>query len=79
MIDEAALVEALKQKTILGAGLDVFENEPKLTLGLIELPNVVLTPHTARATNEARAAMSRLAAENIIATLSGQTPPNLVK
>jgi len=79
VIDEVALVEALKQKTILGAGLDVFENEPKLTPGLIELPNVVLTPHTASATNEARAAMSRLAAENIIATLSGQAPPNLVK
>ncbi len=79
VIDEVALVEALKQKTILGAGLDVFENEPKLTTGLIELPNVVLTPHTASATNEARAAMSRLAAENIIAALSGQTPPNLVR
>ncbi len=76
VIDEVALVEALKSKTIRGAGLDVFENEPKLTPGLAELSNVVITPHTASATEETRAAMSRLAAENVLAALAGQPAPN---
>ena len=79
VVDEAALIEALKSKKIFGAGLDVFENEPKLTAGLAELPNVVLTPHIASATHEAREAMSKLAAENILAALEGRKPPNLVK
>ncbi|MBI2099889.1 MAG: D-glycerate dehydrogenase [Candidatus Vogelbacteria bacterium] len=78
VVDEAALVEALKNGVIRGAGLDVFENEPKLAPGLADLPNVVLTPHIASATEEARSAMSRLAAENIIAVLTGQAPPNVV-
>lgn len=76
VIDEAALVDALKNKVIRGAALDVYENEPNLTPGLIELENVVLTPHTASATEETRAAMSEVAAKNIIATLEGQVPPN---
>ncbi len=80
VIDEAALVEALKNKIIRGAALDVYENEPNLTPGLVELENVVLTPHTASATEETRSAMSELAAKNIIAVLEGQVPPNnLVK
>ncbi len=79
VIDEAALVGALKNKTIRAAALDVFENEPALAPGLAELPNVVLTPHLASATEETRSAMSRVAAENIIAALEGGTPPNLVK
>ena len=79
VIDEAALVEALRAKTIRAAALDVFENEPALASGLAELQNVVLTPHLASATEETRAAMSRLAAENIVAALLGKTPPNLVK
>jgi len=79
VVDEVALVEALKSKKIAGAGLDVYEHEPDLTPGLSELPNVALTPHTASATNEARSAMSRIAAENIIAALEGKTPPNAVK
>lgn len=79
VVDEAALVAALKNKTIRGAGLDVFEHEPELASGLADLPNVVLTPHTASATEEARQAMSLLAAQNIIAALEGQTPPNWVK
>lgn len=79
VIDEAALVEALKNGVIRGAGLDVFEFEPKLAEGLKDLPNVVLTPHIASATEFARDEMSRIAAENIIAVLEGQTPPNPVK
>jgi lactate dehydrogenase-like 2-hydroxyacid dehydrogenase len=72
------LVQALKQKTIAGAGLDVFEFEPKLTPGLTDLDNVVITPHIASATTEAREAMSKIAAENIIAALQGKEPPNKV-
>jgi len=79
VIDENALVKALKNGDIKGAGLDVYENEPKMAAGLAELPNTVLTPHTASATEETRAKMSELAAENIIAALSGQTPPSLIK
>lgn len=79
VIDEKALVEALKNKTIKGAGLDVFENEPALTSGLAELDNVILTPHIASATEETRSKMSELAAENIIAALEGRISPNLVK
>lgn len=78
VIDEAALVEALKNKIIRGAGLDVFENEPKLAAGLADLPNVVITPHTASATEEARAAMSEVVAKNIIAVLGGQPALNPV-
>ncbi|MAG12204.1 D-glycerate dehydrogenase [bacterium] len=78
VIDEVALVEALKNKTIKGAALDVFENEPKLTDGLAELDNVVLTPHIASATEETRGKMAELAAENIIAVLEGKEAPNKV-
>jgi lactate dehydrogenase-like 2-hydroxyacid dehydrogenase len=79
VIDETALVEALKNETIKGAALDVYENEPALAPGLAELENVILTPHIASATEETRQAMSEIAAKNIIAVLEGQTPPNLVK
>lgn len=79
VIDEVSLIEALKSKKIAGAGLDVYEREPDLTPGLTDLPNVALTPHTASATNEARNAMSRIAAGNIMAALEGKTPPNLAK
>lgn len=79
VVDERALVAALKNKKIAGAGIDVYEHEPKLTSGLTKLDNVVLTPHTASATIETRQAMSRAAAANIIAALEGKTPPNLVK
>lgn len=79
VIDEQALVKALRTKQIFGAGIDVFEHEPKLSPGLSRLPNVVLTPHTASATVEAREAMSRIAAENIIAVLSGKAPLNPVQ
>jgi glyoxylate reductase len=79
VIDEKALIEALKNKEIAGAALDVFENEPELTPGLAELENVVLTPHIASATKETRDKMAEMAANNVIAALEGQTPPNLVE
>jgi len=79
VIDENALVAALKNGEIKGAGLDVYELEPKMAEGLAQLPNTVLTPHTASATEETRGAMSELAAKNIIAVLSGQPPLTQVK
>ena len=74
VVDEDALVKILKQEKIRGAALDVFENEPLLAKGLKDLDNVVLTPHTASATYETRAEMSRIAAENIINVLEGRDP-----
>ena len=79
IVDEQALVRALRDGTIRGAALDVFENEPALSPGLAELENVILTPHTASATEETRQAMAELAAKNIIEALEGRPPPNLVK
>ncbi len=76
VIDEAALVEALRNGTIAGAGLDVYEREPQLAAGLAELPNVVLLPHLGSATTATRARMSAMVAENVIAVLSGREPPN---
>ena len=78
IIDEVALVEALKNKTIAGAGLDVFEFEPKLTKGLVKLENVILTPHIASASDTARNEMSTLVAQNVIDFLEGKVPPNKV-
>ncbi len=78
VVDEAALVAALRAGEIAGAGLDVFEHEPDLTEGLLELENVVFAPHAASATNEARTAMSRLAAQNVIAALEGRPLPTEV-
>jgi glyoxylate reductase len=79
IVDEAALVEALRTGEIAGAGLDVYEHEPELAEGLVALPSVVLAPHTASATHEARSAMSRLAAENVIAALDGRELPSEVR
>lgn len=85
IIDETALLHALKDKLIAGAGLDVYECEPLIdcnrrdSLELKKMNNVVLTPHTASATESARQAMSRVAAENIIAFVKGKVPPNAVK
>ncbi len=82
IVDEKALLRALKTKRIAGAALDVFECEPTIdcdvtdTLELKQFPNVILTPHIASATIEAREAMSMVAAQNIIAVLSGKPPLN---
>ncbi len=78
VIDEKALVAALQRKQIAGAALDVYEFEPKLASGLATLSNVILTPHIASATIEARQAMSRIAAENILAVLQGKRAITLV-
>ncbi len=75
LVDEAALVEALRSGTIAAAGLDVFEDEPRLAPGLVELDNVVVLPHIGSATTAARAAMVELACANIVAVLSGGRPP----
>lgn len=79
VVDEKALVDALKNGTIRGAGIDVFEEEPALAPGLAELDNVVITPHIASASEETRGKMSDIAASNIAAFLEGETPPNVVK
>jgi glyoxylate reductase len=78
IVDEAALVSALQNKTVAGAGLDVFEFEPKLAKGLVKLDNVILTPHIGSASDTARNEMSRLVADNIIAFFEGKVPPNKV-
>lgn len=78
VVDETALVEALRKKTIRGAAIDVFEDEPALAPGLADLENAVITPHIASATEEARGQMSEIAAQNIIDFLAGKTPPNVV-
>ncbi|WP_028315684.1 2-hydroxyacid dehydrogenase [Desulfatibacillum aliphaticivorans] len=75
VVDESALVEALKSGEIAGAGLDVYEFEPKLTPGLRELDNVVLAAHTGSATDTARSNMALLAAKNLLAMLEGGNPP----
>ncbi len=79
VVDEAALVETLKEKKIAGAALDVFEKEPELMPGLNELDNVILTPHTASGTEGTRNKMSEMAASNVIAVLAGEDPVNPVK
>lgn len=85
IVEEKALLRALKQKKIAAAGLDVFECEPSIDcdirdhLALKNFSNVIITPHTASATEETRQAMSRVAATNIIEALEGRTPPNLVR
>ncbi len=74
VVDEAALAEALSAGVIAGAGLDVFENEPDVHPGLLELENAVLIPHLGSATIETRTAMAVLAARNAAAVLNGEKP-----
>jgi glyoxylate reductase len=78
IVDEAALVRALNKKQIAGAGLDVFEHEPKIDAALRKMPNVVLTPHLGSATVEVREAMADIVADNILAFISGKKLPNCV-
>ena len=74
VVDEAALVTALQNGTIAAAGLDVYEDEPAVHPGLLELDNVVLLPHLGSATVETRDAMAELAARNVAAVLAGRAP-----
>jgi gluconate 2-dehydrogenase len=78
VVDDAALIEALRSERIAAAGLDVFENEPKLNPAFLELKNVVLTPHIASSSKATRFRMAMLAAQNLVAALIGKTPPNLL-
>jgi lactate dehydrogenase-like 2-hydroxyacid dehydrogenase len=78
VVDDAALVAALKEKRIAGAGLDVFEGEPKVNAEYLTLPNVVLTPHIGSASRATRVVMCNTAAANMLAVLEGREPPNPV-
>jgi gluconate 2-dehydrogenase len=78
IIDDAALVQALKEKRIAAAGLDVFEGEPKFNPGFLELDNVALIPHIGSATRATRMKMNLLAVKNLTAALAGKRPPNLL-
>jgi glyoxylate reductase len=78
VIDEKALVQALRERRIGGAGLDVYEREPRPAPGLTRLSNVVLAPHIGSASMETRLKMSNMAAENCLAGLTGRRPPNLI-
>jgi glyoxylate reductase len=78
VVDEAALVEALKAHRVAGAGLDVYEREPQVHPGLIGLHNVVLAPHIASATTRTRSEMSAMAARNMATAVRGGRPPNVL-
>jgi glyoxylate reductase len=78
IVDETALVKALAKGTIAGAGLDVFEHEPKVPRALIKMPNVALTPHLGSAVTDVRAKMANIVVDNILALLDGTKPPNCV-
>ncbi len=78
VVDERALVRALQERRIAGAGLDVFEREPVLATGLATCSNAVLAPHLGSATHATRNAMGDLAVDNVLAALRGERPPNLV-
>ncbi len=78
VVDEEALAEALERGIIAGAGLDVFEREPRVHPKLLALENVTLAPHIASASVDTRLRMSMMAVENVIAALEGRRPPNLV-
>jgi glyoxylate reductase len=78
VVDEAALVRALQEQRLAGAGLDVYEREPELHPGLRELPQVVLLPHLGSATSETRIKMGLMCVENVLAVLEGKPAPNRV-
>ncbi len=77
ILDEGALVEALESRRIAGAGLDVFEEEPRVHPGLLSLSQVVLTPHLGSAVGELREQMAHIVVDNILAIIKGERPPNL--
>lgn len=78
IVDEKALVKALKNNWIFGAGLDVYEHEPQINKELLKLDNVILQPHSASATTETRTKMAIIAAKNMITGLKGEIPPNCI-
>ena len=78
IVDDEALIAALREGRLAGAGLDVFEGEPKLNPGFLDLDNVSLTPHIGSSSRATRMAMAMRAADNLVAALSGQRPPNLL-
>jgi len=78
VVDEGALADALSEHRIFAAGLDVYEEEPKVHPKLLELQNVVLAPHIGSASMETRDRMASLAAENLAAVLRGEEPPNRI-
>jgi gluconate 2-dehydrogenase len=78
VVDDRALIEALRQRTIAAAGIDVFEGEPAFDQGFLALDNVVLAPHIASSSTATRRGMAMLAARNALCVLSGERPPNLL-
>ena len=78
VLDEVALVQALREHWIAGAGIDVFEHEPQITAGLTELDNVTLAPHIASASVETRTKMAVMAATSLVEALQGRRPANMV-
>src|SRR5262249_50742172 len=78
IVDEKALVRALARGRIAGAGLDVFEHEPKVPAALVKIRTVVLTPHLGSAVREVREQMANIVADNILALIAGKRPPNCV-
>ena len=78
VVDDKALVEALKQKQIAGAALDVFENEPDLTEGMTDLGNLILLPHIGSASVATRDTMALLVVDNVFDALDGKTPRTLI-
>jgi lactate dehydrogenase-like 2-hydroxyacid dehydrogenase len=78
IVDDAALIQALKEKRIAAAGLDVFEGEPRFNPGFLELDNVALIPHIGSATRATRMKMNLLAVKNLTAILAGKRPPSLL-
>jgi glyoxylate reductase len=78
IVDDAALITALKSGVIAAAGIDVFENEPMLNPDFLSLTNVVLTPHIGSASTSTRIAMAYCAADNLIAAMTGKRPSNLL-